>query len=67
MEMTIGKLLKDDLHVGHVGGGVMLGVFSAPAADDKLSTLRMAWEVSGTVFLLWVLPLTLYGCGDHLN
>ena len=34
----------------------LLGFISAPV-DDILSTLGMAWEVSGTVFRSWMLPL----------
>ena len=33
-----------------------MGFVSAPA-DDRLSTSGMAWEVSGTVFRSWMLPL----------
>ena len=34
----------------------LLGVVLAPA-DDTLNMLGMAWEVSGTVFHSWMLPL----------
>ena len=34
----------------------LLGVILAPA-DNTLSTSGMAWEMSGTVFCSWMLPL----------
>ena len=36
--------------------GELLGVVLAPA-DDTLSMSGMAWEVSGTLFRSWMLPL----------